>query len=73
MYHLLGSPATALGVRYPGSLRPRLKRPKRHAGLARLSISGNGVPLEVLAEAVVKVSYRGLDLSHLHVIEARRT
>ena len=34
---------------------------------------GTGVPLEVLAEAVVKVSYRGLDLSHLHVTEARRT
>jgi hypothetical protein len=27
---------------------------------------GNGVPLDVLAEAVAKVSYRGLDLSHLH-------
>ena len=73
MYHLLGSPATALGVRYPGSLRPRLKRPKRHARLARLSISGNGVPLEVLAEAVAKVSYKGLDLAHLHVTEPGTT
>src|SRR4051812_30834533 len=27
---------------------------------------GNGVPLEVLAEAVAKVSYKGLDLSHLY-------
>jgi integrase len=27
---------------------------------------GSGVPLEVLAEAVAKVSYKGLDLSHLH-------
>ena len=27
---------------------------------------GDGVPLEVLAEAVAKVSYKGLDLSHLH-------
>ena len=27
---------------------------------------GGGVPLEVLAEAIAKVSYRGLDLSHLH-------
>ena len=27
---------------------------------------GAGVPLDVLAEAVAKVSYRGLDLSHLH-------
>jgi len=28
---------------------------------------GGGVPLEVLAEAVGKVGYKGLDLSHLHV------
>ena len=28
---------------------------------------GGGVPLEVLAEAVAKVSYKGLDLSHLYV------
>jgi integrase len=28
---------------------------------------GNGVPLEVLAAAVAKVSYKGLDLSHLHI------
>lgn len=28
---------------------------------------GGGVPLQVLAEAVAKVSYKGLDLSHLHV------
>jgi hypothetical protein len=34
---------------------------------------GNGVPLEVLAEAVGKVSYKGLDLSHLHVTEPGRT
>lgn len=27
---------------------------------------GDGVPLEVLHEAIAKVSYRGLDLSHLH-------
>ena len=27
---------------------------------------GNGVPLEVLAEAVAKINYRGLDLSHLY-------
>src|SRR5271163_3397370 len=26
---------------------------------------GGGVPLEVLAEAIARVSYRGLDLSHL--------
>jgi hypothetical protein len=32
---------------------------------------GNGVPLEVLAEAVAKVSYKGLDLSYLHVTEGR--
>jgi len=34
---------------------------------------GNGVPLEVLAEAVTRVSYRGLDLTHLHVTEPRTT
>jgi integrase len=34
---------------------------------------GNGVPLEVLAEAVGRVSYKGLDLTHLHVIEPGRT
>jgi len=34
---------------------------------------GNGVPLEVLAEAVAKVSHKGLDLSHLHVTEPGRT
>ena len=28
---------------------------------------GDGVPLEVLADAVAKVGYKGLDLSHLHV------
>jgi integrase len=28
---------------------------------------GGGVPLEVLAEEIAKVSYKGLDLSHLHV------
>jgi len=28
---------------------------------------GNGVPLEVLAEAIAKVNYKGLDLSHLHI------
>ena len=28
---------------------------------------GDGVPLEVLAEAVAKVNYKGLDLSHLHL------
>ena len=28
---------------------------------------GEGVPLSVLAEAVAKVRYKGLDLSHLHV------
>jgi hypothetical protein len=33
----------------------------------------NGVPLDVLAEAVAKVSYKGLDLSHLHVTEPART
>ena len=27
---------------------------------------GGGVPLEVLAEEIAKVSYKGLDLSHLH-------
>ena len=27
---------------------------------------GDGVPLEVLPEAVAKVSYKGLDLSHLY-------
>jgi len=31
---------------------------------------GSGVPLDVLAEAVAKVSYNGLDLSHLHVTKA---
>jgi len=31
---------------------------------------GSGVPLEVLAEAVAKVSYKGLNLSHLHVTKA---
>jgi len=35
---------------------------------------GNGVPLEVLAEEITKVSYKGLDLSHLHAAtEVRRT
>jgi len=29
---------------------------------------GNGVPLEVLAEEITKVSYKGLDLSHLHPV-----
>ena len=33
---------------------------------------GNGVPLDVLAEAVAKVSYKGLDLSHLHLTKAGR-
>jgi hypothetical protein len=27
---------------------------------------GNGVPLEVLAEAVARLSYKGVDLSHLY-------
>ena len=27
---------------------------------------GTGMPLEVLAEAVAKISYKGLDLTHLH-------
>jgi hypothetical protein len=27
---------------------------------------GDGVPLEMRAEAIAKVSYKGLDLSHLH-------
>jgi hypothetical protein len=49
-----------------------LKRPKRHAGLARLSISGNGVPLEVLAAAVAKVSYKRLDLSYLRYVPGYR-
>jgi hypothetical protein len=31
---------------------------------------GSGVPLEVLAEAVAKVSYKGLDLSHLRSPDA---
>jgi integrase len=31
---------------------------------------GNGVPLDLLAEAVAKVSCKGLDLSHLHVTKA---
>ena len=34
---------------------------------------GSGVPLEVLAEAVARVSYKGLDLTHLHVIEPGTT
>ena len=29
---------------------------------------GGGVPLEVLAEEIAKVSYKGLDLSHLHSV-----
>jgi ribosomal protein L22 len=28
---------------------------------------GNGVPLDVLAEAVAKATYKGLDLPHLYV------
>ena len=31
---------------------------------------GNGVPLDVLADAVARVSYKGLDLSHLQVTRA---
>jgi len=34
---------------------------------------GSGVPLDALAEAVAKVSYRGLDLSRLHVAASTRT
>jgi len=43
--------------------------PDRATGHTSASVGrkyGNGVPLDVLAEAVAKVSYRGLDLSHLH-------
>ena len=34
--------------------------------------STGSVPLEVLAEAVAKVSYKGLDLSHLQATKAGR-
>jgi hypothetical protein len=44
--------------------------PARAEGHTTVSVGrkyGSGVPLDVLAEAVAKVSYKGLDLSHLHI------
>jgi len=45
----------------------------RHSSASEGRKYGYGVPLEVLAEAVAKVSYKRLDLSYLHVIEPGTT
>ncbi|MGO8915031.1 MAG: DUF6538 domain-containing protein [Stellaceae bacterium] len=37
-----------------------------HTGASVGRTYGDGVPLEVLAEAIAKVSYKGLDLSYMH-------
>ena len=61
---------------------PLLNRPERgelhdplksHTSASVGRKYGSGVPLEVLAEAVAKVNYKGLDLTHLHVTEPGTT